>query len=93
MLLTLFEYFLSACIQQERFAAEIIESDDDFAPPAAGSAPPAAGTVSGADGRVGGEGDQGCRCAREEPRGGAGGMTTKEVLVQGGPKGVLHNER
>ena len=31
MLLTCFVYFLSACIQQEPFAAEIIESDDDFA--------------------------------------------------------------
>ena len=47
MLLTCFEFFLSASIRQETFAAEIIDSDDDFVQPAAGAAPPAAAAVGG----------------------------------------------
>ena len=56
MLLTRFDHFLSTCIQQKPLAAEIIESDDDFAQPAAGAAPPAAGADRGAGGRAGGSG-------------------------------------
>ena len=52
-LLARFDFFLSTCIQQDPFAAEIIESDDDFAPPAPGASPPAAGAVGGAGGRGG----------------------------------------
>ena len=49
MLLTRFDCFLSACIQQEPFAMEIIESDDDFVPPAAG----AVGGEGGRGGKIG----------------------------------------
>ena len=48
MLLTNFGFYLSACIQQETFVAEIIESDDDLVQPGAGAA-----AVGGADGRGG----------------------------------------
>ena len=63
--------------------ADIIESDDDFAPPAAGAAPPAAGAVGGADGRGGGVGGSGVQVQMGGAKGMAGWMTTKEVLVQG----------
>ena len=51
MLLTCFDFFLNASIRQETFAAEIVESYDDFMQPAARAAPPTAGAVVGAGGR------------------------------------------
>ena len=56
MILTCFDFFLSASVWQETFAAEIIESDDEFVQPAAAAAQPAAGAVGGAVGRGGREG-------------------------------------
>ena len=91
MLFTPFEYFLSACIQQKSFAAEIIKSYDDFALPAAGAALPAAWAVGGPDVRGGrGGGSLGAGAKGRSKREGAGWKTTKEVLEQ---EGIPHNRR
>ena len=90
MLLTPFNCFLSAYIQQEPFAAEIIESDDDFAPPAAGAAPPAAGADCGAGGRGRGSGvragTKGRSAVRNDDERGAG---ARRSSTQPEVRGVL----